>query len=246
MKKYLWIVIIMIASSINIHAEENPFELNDNFQKIDRDQELLLSTFKEIAEKKETRAETINIPAPSVSVNEENTKDLSRLPSEDNMTIPTKEEEDTAKKKKAEKEEKLLLKQAEEEKIKKVREEELKVEKAKAVQAKVEYERIEKVKQEQLKIEEARAAQAKAKEEKAKLEEMAKKEAEKKELEMQEAKKLIKIKEEETLAQEKVEDERVREVKNAIVDINLTEEELMATQEADRVYLEAVKEMDRD
>jgi len=246
MKKYLWTVIIMIASSINIHAEENPFALNENLQKIDRDQELLLSTFKEIEERKKIRAETVNAPTLSVGTNEEKAKDLSRLPSEDNMTVPGQEEADTVENKVVEKEETLLLVKVEEEKIKKAREEELEAEKTKARQAKVEYERIEKVKQEQVKIEEARAVQAKAKEEKTKLEEMAKKEAEKKELEIQEAKKRIKMKEEETLALEKVEKERVREVKNTIVDINLTEEELIATEEADRAYIEAVKEMDRD
>ena len=50
MKKLLLIIALV---SVGVNAEDNPFSFQENFQKIDKDQDVLLSALKEMSDKKE-------------------------------------------------------------------------------------------------------------------------------------------------------------------------------------------------
>jgi len=55
MKQYLWIGIVVLL--VSAHASDNPFDLKENFGKLDKEQEVLLSELKRLAELKEAAEE---------------------------------------------------------------------------------------------------------------------------------------------------------------------------------------------
>lgn len=55
MKQYLWAGIAVLF--VSAHASENPFDLKENFGKLDQDQEVLLSDLKKLSELKELAEE---------------------------------------------------------------------------------------------------------------------------------------------------------------------------------------------
>jgi len=206
MKKYLFVVVTL--GMIGVSAESNPFDLQKNLQKIDNDQEVLLSALQEMAGNKDEFADD----EPTVTAEE--------------ATVELVPKENVAKK------------------------------------TALEEERIEKVKEAQEKIEEARARQEKEEAIRAEAARIQKAEEERREVEAYEAHKLAKKIEAEKLAEqerlkalkrEKAKKEEQRKIeaakeaeakRNAIVDINVTKEEMLAKEKADQAYREAIKEMD--
>ena len=259
MKKYL--LVAMTLCVVGANAQKNPFDLQKNLQKIDSDQAVLLSALQEMANNKDEFADDEDAPA----------KGLERNPVKDELPqsreamisseLPTRPEEIRQKVI----EEEVKSKPSNDELISRLRgdvEVEEAAKKDTIADAAAEEERIKKVKEAQVKIEEARAAQVKA--------EATRVEAEKREVAIYEAERLAKkieeekllaLKKEEALAkkeairvakeasakEEMLKVEATKEIeakKNAIVDINITKEQMMAKTEADNAYLEAVREMD--
>lgn len=256
MRKYLWMATIISVTTVYVYADDNPFNLKENLQKIDRDQDFLLSAFQDIVDKKE-KLDELNLDESdevmAIDKDEKIINDLN-VSSEDIDTVKEVAQGNISKDKSVEKQ----IVKKEEKNIQEEKEEKIKQEKLRDKKEKEELKRLEKVKLEQLKIEEERKKQEKEKQEKAKKDklealriEKLKKEKEKpEEKEKQEAKlKKVELKKVSKLenpkqVKQKVEIEQVSS--EAIVDINITQEKLIATEEADKVYLEAVKEMDED
>ena len=47
MRKYLWAGVAVLC--VNTHASDNPFDLEENFGKLDQDQEVMLGELKKIS-----------------------------------------------------------------------------------------------------------------------------------------------------------------------------------------------------
>lgn len=268
MKKYL--VTVALLATIGANAESNPFDLQKNLQKIDQDQDVLLSALKEMADTKEQIEEieapvAEQLPTPEVvneaeeanttNANMEIAMDAKEAEVEINTTTDTSRVDAIR--------EKLMEEEAKKEVAASVdqnhkSEEIKKLEMQQIAMQKAEEERIEKVKAEQKKIEQARIEQRKIEEERAaemqaqkvaeEQERLATKKAEEERLEVEayEAKRLAKKQAEEKLAAETKAAEEMKKQKHEVVDINITREELVAKQEADKEYLDAVKEMDSE
>ncbi len=263
MKKYLLVVVAL--GLVVVNAESNPFELQKNLQKIDQDQEVLLSALKKMAEKKDALAE-YDEPADDIEVKEEVT--LHDEPKEEassdevEPSMPKSVSNNTSRVDVIR--EKVIV-----EELKKVETtststnqdlmQKLRDTENEEVAQEVEEKRIEKVKEAQVNIEKERAAKAKLEADRAEAEaaQLAaqKIEEEKREVEAYEAERLVKKQEEDKLAaqkkdveiaqaeatkQEEIKKQQEQE-KNAIVDINVTREELTAKKDADKAYLEAIR-----
>jgi len=201
MKRYLLATIILM--SVNVNASSNPFELQENLQKIDKDHAALLSTLKDV-EKNRVAKEMLTVKKTTADVSEEKKEESSDVATqladtgeetaivnpiaETKVSSEVKKQQELAKQK--DKKAKLALEQAN-------------IQKA-------EEERIQKVKEEQVKIEQARAKQA-----------------------MEKSVSAVAVPKEK-------EDEIV------IVDINISRENQIASQKADKDYSAAIKEMDED
>jgi len=225
MKNYLWIAAIVSVSTLNIYAEENPFALQENFQKIDKNADDLLNSLKKIYSERKEKKQVVKFVEPSIEqplASEDNAVDSSII--ENNITDINVSKEEEQHNEDSE----LAFKKAIEE------QENL----AKEAEAAEEV-RLEKVKQEQTKVEEekVRLEQVKIEEEKAKTEQVKKEEERKKVLE---AKKELENKENVKKEQE------LKDTSKNIVDINTTEEELKALTEADEALLKAMQEVDED
>ncbi|HIQ28638.1 MAG TPA: hypothetical protein EYH42_09090 [Sulfurovum sp.] len=267
MRKYLWMATIISVTTVYVCADDNPFNLKENLQKIDRDQDFLLSAFQDIVDKKEKLDELNLDEADEVMAIDKDEKIINDLnvSSEDIDTVKEVAQGNISKDKSVEKQ----IVKKEEKNIQEEKEEKIKQEKLRDKKEKEELKRLEKVKLEQLKIEEERKKQEKEKQEKEKQEKAKKDKLEalhieklKKEKEKPEEKEKQEEEEKQEAKPKKVELKKVSKLENpkqvkqkveieqvsseAIVDINITQEKLIATEEADKVYLEAVKEMDED
>lgn len=198
MKRYLWAAVLAVFVAAN--ASGNPFDLNVNLKKIDQDKNDLLSQLKDITaakeeRRKESKEEDIKQGADTpISAREEG-----EIEADDAVVVQpsTKEEE----------------------RIKKIKEEQLKIEAQRVQKEKEEKERI---------AAEKREAQRVAKE-KLEAEKTAQLEAEKAKLES-----------------EKLSKEKHAATKGAIADVNTVREEIEAAKKADKAYREAVIEVDRE
>ena len=253
MKKYLFVAVAL--GTVVASAEINPFDLQKNLQKIDRDQEVLLSALQEMADNKDEFADDESTTAPEVEqsvAKEALPQEKENIPSKDVISTQTKKDESVNEPSNQELMNRLRVEGAAEETSKNDA----------AKQAALEEERIKKVKEAQAKIEETRARQKKEEAIRAEAARAQKAEEERREVEAYEAQRLAKKMEAERLAQkekqealekEKAKKEEQRKIeaakeakakRNAIVDINITKEEMLAKEKADQAYLEAVKEMD--
>jgi len=245
MKRYILAMMVLVTMGVN--AESNPFDLQKNLQKIDQDQDVLLSALKEMADKKE-EIEEVQIPVADTTISEPSvyesgadvkmdsvevaeevsspSTDISRVDviREKLMVGEVQKNEES---KKLEKQQ-IALQKAEEERIEKV----------KAEQVKIEQERIEQAKREEERVAGMRAQRAEEEQEKRVAQKV---EEERLEVAAYEAERLVKQQKAEKLATEaKAAEEKA---KHAVVDINITREALVAKQEADKEYLDAVREM---
>jgi hypothetical protein len=247
MKKYLLVVVFL---SVSVCAESNPFNLQENLQKIDQDQDILLSALKEMAGDKEIEADdTINEVRPVAEdnivphPNETGEDDVKR---EDVLEVQKSEEEVVTTTDMVEKEAKAKKQELDQLAMQKA--EELRFEKVKAEQIKIEQERAQKAEEEvQLaqKLAEEKMAAQKRKEERL-------------EVEAYEAKRLAKDKEEKLALEKKAPEDKVKdtekieskivkekekESEHRVVDIDIDNEKRMAKKHADKEYLDAIREV---
>jgi len=175
MKHFLLSIVFVSAG---VFASANPFDLKENLQKIDQDQDILLSALKEMADKKAV---------------ENNGKKEQSVTNNNEITEAKKTEE----------------------------------------YRRIKEERLSAIKKEKDKIDQARAKEIEnivAK----------KREAERLEVEAYEAKR--RAKKEQEMAEKKAKAAKLK-AKHAIVDIDIEREERMSKREADKEYLEAIREM---
>jgi hypothetical protein len=267
MKKYLLVAVTL--GVVGISAESNPFDLQKNLQKIDQDQAVLLSALQEMAENKDEFSDEEAAPSKEVET-EEAPQVHDDVPSGNTVSSEASREAETTRpeliRNRLIEEETKSVEPSNEELMDRLRGETEQVAKKDVkVEMAVEEERIKKVKEAQAKIEEVRAEQVKAAAKR-----VEKEKEEKLEVEAYEAQRLVKKIEAEKLAAEEKKEalakeeaqkvareaaqkekllkvEAAKEVeakKHAIVDINITKEEMMAKSDADKAYLDAVKEMD--
>jgi len=179
MKKYVLFVLLIC---IGIQAEDNPFELKENLQKIDKDQEVLLSALKEIS-------------------------DVQKI-GEDVAQMQSKE-------------------------VVQQKKSELKFKKMKEMQEKIEgQKKLNLVVKKEVQVQEEKALAKK------KQEEFQRQEKERLEVEAYEKKRAHKKKH--------MNKEIVMASKGTIMDINITREQILSKKEADKAYLEAIAEMDKE
>jgi len=273
MKRYL--LAMMVLATMGANAESNPFDLQKNLQKIDQDQDVLLSALKEMADKKEEIeemqipveetvmpeasnvvqepsvaevstevkadrievAEEINSPSTDTSRVDAIREKLMAEEAKKNEVVLTEENQKNEESKKLEKQQ-IVLQKAEEERIEKVKAEQAKIEQERIEQAKREEERVAEIRTQRVEEEQAKLAAQKAEEERL---EVAAYEAERLAKQQQEEKLALEAK-----AAEEMKQQAVEKAKHAVVDINITREALVAKQEADKAYSDAVREMDRE
>ena len=267
MKQYLWAGIAVLL--VSAHASDNPFDLKENFGKLDKEQEVLLSELKRLAELKELAEEEAVAQEPAVDKANENKKVIVPIPVLEESENKIAESLDTViekpvasgdaqvaevEKEAQEKQALLAAVKQKEAELQQIRAEELRKIEAKKDAERREVEAYEKQRAEKLARKEAEEKEALEKEalaqnvEKAKQsvqEEVKKKqEIEKVTIEKsqkQEAQKQMPKKEEVTKAKQSEEDK-----KTSIVDINVTREKQEAKVVADQAYEDAIKEMSEE
>ena len=236
MKKYL---LIALLTSLSIQAEDNPFALKENLQKIDKDQDVLLSALKEMSDNQEAKEEVLDAQEANENVvTDPNTKEVSQIEevsTEEDMSAVSTKSVDIVR-------EKLMAQEAQKavEQKQEVIKNDVDAKTEAKVQQKKEEERRQKIKEEQAKIEAQREQELAAKKEAQIQQEKARAQKEKERLEVEAyekkraAKKELEAKETNSPADE------------AIADINITREQILSKKEADKAYLEAVAEMDKE
>ena len=225
MKKYLFVV--MTIGLVGVNAQSNPFDLQVNLQKIDKDQDTLLSTLKEMAESKDefTSSEKVQtkdiqdkahakiVNVSSGDIVEDNI--LSNQSNKESISEPVSS-----------------IMQEPQAKLEKVKEVQKKLEDAQVKEEQLEAERLRKIAVEKKKLENENT-------------EALKREEEKREVAAYEAKRVEKRKE----ARKKTLEENIQrekeQKKEVIADINISQEIIDERNIADKAYLEAVREMDR-
>jgi hypothetical protein len=227
MKQYLWVGLAI--AFVSASASDNPFDLKENFGKLDQDQEVLLSELKKIAAKKalvEEKAENVQAKVEEALSSlkpkeiEENTADKISEVTMEETSVSMQDENKSN----------MLLLEAVKEKeaeLKRAKEEARKLEEAKKEAERREVEAYEKQRAEKLarKLATDKAAKELIEAEK----EVAQKELLKKEH-----------------SEENISVEVVKEKVSGIVDINLTQENEEAKKIADQAYEEAVSEMSQE
>jgi len=228
MKKYL---LIALLTSLSIQAEDNPFALKENLQKIDKDQDVLLSALKEMSDNQEAKEEALGAQEANENVvTAPNTEEVSQV-----EEVSTAEDmpEATAKG--------LMAKEVQNptEQKQEISKHEVDAKTAEMVQQKKEEQAaIEAQKEQELAVKkEAQIQQEKA---------LAQKEKERLEVEAYEKKRAAK---KELEAKETVISSNAKmnsPADEAIADINIAREQMLSKKEADKAYLEAVAEMDKE
>jgi len=221
MKKYLWTVAIVSVLTPNIYAEENPFALQENFQKIDKNTDDLIESLKKIYNERKEKKQVNIIPKVIIEesfVPEQNATEIEANTTESKVTDVnvSKEEEQVSEETSVE------LNASQEESKANVENDAIfrkSVEEQKALANVAEEERLEKVRQEKEK------KRKKVLEEK---EQQAKKDAQK--------------------ALERKENTKKEAKKSSveIVDINITQDEQDADRAAEDAFLKATKEVEKE
>ncbi|HHD79114.1 MAG TPA: hypothetical protein ENK98_05710 [Epsilonproteobacteria bacterium] len=232
MKKYL--VAMVVLGSVSVNAGTNPFDLKENLQRIDKDQDVLLSALKNIADEQEVE-EVDDAPAndaieneaqPAVEQNVELEATTDTTPNTEINTSSVHEAEDVEQNIETSKvdviREKLMAKEARKhqmllEKSKMQEDAAQKIAEQKLLMQKQEEERIKKVQEEQAKIERERAKEAEAQAKK-EAELMVAKAAEEKKLaaqKLEEEKREVAAYEAKRLAKKKAEEALLAEQKRA-------------------------------
>ena len=199
--------------------------MKENLQKIDKDQDVLLSALKEISDEQEAKEDAaldeqeVN-EAPVAEVNREEQQVQEKVAVDKEKAI--KNEADS-------KAEEMAQQKKEEARLAKIKEE----------QAKIEAQRKQELAQER----EAQMQKEKALVQKEK-EEAQKREQERLEVEAYEKKRAVKKEMDAKVIETKVKTQGTTRDDNVIADINITREQMIAKKEADKAYLEAVAEMD--
>jgi hypothetical protein len=221
MKQYVWIAVVFLFTGVQ--ASENPFDLGENLKKIDQDQDILLLELKKMSQKKEEQEEKVMNAQEGSEENrlEDNTMHNEENVSSDNEVVQKSETNLTV----------------EEERLKKVKEEQEKIE-----QARVEHEALKKAQEQKIK-EEAQAEEERLAEEKREVEKYEAQRLEKKKAEEKAAALLVKQVKEEKLVVKPIQEKVTETVKE---DINLTREKVDAVEEAEKAYLEAIKEVNQE
>ena len=250
MKRYLWVAIILVFMGAN--ASDNPFDLSTNLKKIDQDQDALLSELRDVAgakEEREEKAEEIKVDTSPNASEEE------AIPVDEAVVIQPKVMEEERIKKIKEEQAKI--------EAQRVQEEQAKVEQERLAAEKLEVEKYEAQRIAKQKLEEEKLAQLKA--EKAKLEEQLSREKEEaaksvmmdinitregieatKEADKTYKEAVVQVDKEEDSAPLKVEKEKEKAAKSVMTDINIAPEGIKATKEADKTYKEAVAQVDKE
>jgi len=221
MKQYVWIAVVFLFTGVQ--ASENPFDLGENLKKIDQDQDILLLELKKMSQKKEEQEEKVMNAQEGSEENrlEDNTMHNEENVSSDNEVVQKSETNLTV----------------EEERLKKVKEEQEKIE-----QARVEHEALKEAQEQKIK-EEAQAEEERLAEEKREVEKYEAQRLEKKKAEEKAAALLVKQVKEEKLVVKPIQEKVTETVKE---DINLTREKVDAVEEAEKAYLEAIKEVNQE
>jgi hypothetical protein len=243
MKRYVWMAALLAATGAS--ASENPFELKENFQKIEQEQDTLLKGLKVIAQKQEALEEEaddadidadIDAEDETSSDTEQNSASAGDEQGEEetikaNKPVPSPviTEEKVVAGKKPSSETKAVPEVV---KIDKIKAEQTAANKAKAeAEAKAHKEAMKQAVA-------AKAEQERIAKEKAEAEKKAAQEAELARLQAEKARL-------ESEAKEKAQAGKKKEVVSG-VDINITKEELEAKRKADAALLEAIKEVDQE
>jgi len=219
MKKYLLVVAFL---SLSVCAENNPFNLQENLQKIDQDQDVLLSALKEMAGDKEIEVDdSINEPRP---VTEDNLEALPDAIKREEVADVTEISDKEVKAKKQDIDQ-LAMQKAEELRLEKVKAEQIKIEQERAKNA--EESRLVQKRKERLEVEAYEAKRlAKEKEEKLTLEKKAHED---------------KVKSEKLKVE--IVKEKAQENEHRVADIDIDNENRMAKKLADKEYLDAIREV---
>jgi len=201
MKHFLLSIVFVSAG---VFASANPFDLKENLQKIDQDQDILLSALKEMADKKEVEVDVEEEPVSASGNTVENSARAEQSVAENNEIVEAKRAEE--------------YRRMEEERLSAIKEEKDKID--------------------QVRTKEAENIAAK------------KRETERLEVEAYEAKRRAKKEQDEARTKARMAEKKAKEVKaaklkakHAIVDIDIEREERMSKKEADKEYLEAIREM---
>jgi len=244
MKKYLLVVLL---ASLSVQAENNPFALKENLQKIDKDQDVLLSALKEISDNQEAKEEALDaqeanenvVPAPNTA----EVSQVEEVSTEKDMPVVSTKSVDIEK-------ERLMAQEAQKpvEQKQEVVKNDVDAKAEEMAQQKKEEAKHQKIKEEQAKIEAQREQELAAKKEAQIQQEkaLAQKEQERLEVEAYEkqraAKKELEVKEAIIPSQT----ETNTSSNEVVADINITREQMLSKKEADKAYLEAVAEMDKE
>ncbi|RRS32167.1 MAG: hypothetical protein P794_01965 [Epsilonproteobacteria bacterium (ex Lamellibrachia satsuma)] len=216
MKRYIWTAIVLVFVGAN--ASDNPFDLNKNLKKIDKDQNILLSELKAIAVAKEKREEA----------EAEEEDELTEVNSSTNVS---------------EKKETVVPKITEEERLQKIKEEQAQIEAQRAQKEKEEQEKVKKAEAQKAQAEKARLEAEKREVAKYEAQRAEKKKHEAEDLAQAEEEKAKLEVEKEEVKHQNI-SEKKETAQSTITDINIAQEETEAAKEADKAYKEAVSEVD--
>lgn len=242
MKKYVWFIALASLCMSGIYAEENPFALQENFQKIDKNTDEIIESLRKIYDGKEIkkRPKIIineasdseqNITKAETNSTEINSEDMSNLTNKEEMTEENITEEVNVTEELKAEEKKAASDQNTSSKVKK-------------------QEQLEQANEEALeedKVVDSNSTQEEQDANKAADEAFLKatKEVEegydKKEL----AKRLIIVKDKKSIETDKnVDTKETYPESEKVVDIDITKEEIEALKEADEALLKAIQEVD--
>jgi len=266
MKQYLWAGIVVLL--VSAHASDNPFDLKENFGKLDKEQEVLLSELKRLAELKEAAEEEVvqeptidevnenkEIVAPTPVIEEGENEVAKSLDTVIAEPVTVVNEQVTEVEKEAQEKQVLLAAVKEKEaELQQLRAEELRQVEAKKDVERREVEAYEKQRAEKLAQQEVEETAALEKEALAQNVVETKQSVQEEVKEKQELEKVtIEKSPKEEVQQELPKKEEATEVKQSeqdkktgIVDINLTRENEEAKVTADQAYEDAVKEMNKE
>jgi hypothetical protein len=241
MKNHLWIAAIVSVSTFNVYAQENPFALQEKFQKIDKDTDALINSLKKIySERKESKqVDIVVVPSMEDSlVSEDNVTDINISNNEDPDTV---DNELLFKKAIDEQDDLISISVAAEEKrLEKVREEQFKIEEEKAKRVQIRKEKREAVEKEEEKKESPSIKVPEVEPEAPESAESTKKDTLEDKVQVEEAAAIKAVENEELMT----EDKELKDEKHKIVEINATKDDLQAGNEADDALLKAMQEVD--
>jgi hypothetical protein len=246
MKRYAWMVVLIAAMGAN--ASDNPFELNQNFQEIDKDQNLLLKELKRASAALEAEQEAQE--DAEIDAEEEEARTTEQKPS--STVTPTAPKVEKVVHTPSEKQTVVAKERiSEEAQIKPLNKaapvEVVQVEKIKAEQAKIDAARDAQKKQRAQEEAKRQAAAEKAKKEKAALAKLKTERAAAKKAELQRLKA-----EKARLEAEKAKAAKAAKVKTAdnktpeSLDVNITKEQEEAARRAEEELRKAIQEVDQE